>query len=572
MAVSAEQKQRLLSRAAAIQARGTAALANAPQPLRRALSNTAVRFRAESGPTQSIAAPQSRSANLAGVEENDPRTIDVMDQAAFDKAPEQIATHEGMHLWQNSLPPSIQAAIPKDNPSDPYRLPSTDDVSALLKRGGKITDLPREQQSVVAQYYTAQGGDHSAPQHIRDTYGKLIGTMNSIPQSVIEGTDPDAAELNTHPRAPLPPADVPGSVMPVQKLYPEKKKVDLSGGFVRKSSTKHDITKHPAGKVTAIDEESGLPIVRRHHSAERNPEPSKNDTPVKKSAPMSAAAAAKPSNEDAKAKAAGEAQPERETKYEYGNTQANVPEESDAYKAVQAMQRLIPEEHLAGKGKDVDKPHVTVRYGIQGHDTSKIKDYLSKQKPFEAKLGKTQVFPPSKNSDGAAVVNAEVHSPDLHRMNSEIAKHGDFKESDFPDYKPHVTVAYVKPEHTERYKGMKHAEGKSFKVTHVAISDRNGNHEEVPLGGKTEADSKKAAENQKKTDGGFGALSLKKGQTVHLTSGTKGTVQHVNTSMRIVRVRTHNGKNLVVRHSMIAGVEEDGKDDRNRSAELASTT
>jgi 2'-5' RNA ligase/preprotein translocase subunit YajC len=572
MAVTAEQKKQLLDAAQSLQARGMAALAQAPAPLRRALSGTNVRFRSEGGPTSSIAAPQSRDANLAGVVANDPRTINVMDQGAFQKAPQQLAVHEGMHLWQNSLPPSVQASIPADNPNNPYQVPSTDAVAKLLKRGSNILALPKESQSATLQKYQADGGDQSAPQAERDTYGKLAQTMNAIPQSVIQGTDPDATELNTTPRAPLPPADALGAMQPATKIYPEKtpekKKVDLSAGMVKKAAAHHaeDISKHPAGKVTAIDEESGLPIVRRHKpgetkpaahetkAAEKKPEPSKNDTAVKNSPAKS---------EDAK--------PERATKYEFGSTQANIPAESEAHKAITETQKHIPKEHLAGKGLDVDKPHVTVRYGIQGDDTSGVKKYLAGQKPFEAKLGKTGVFPPSKNSDGAAVVHAEVHSPDLHRMNSEIAKHGKFKESDFPDYKPHVTVAYVKPEHADKYKNMAGAEGKSFKVTHVAVSDKNGNHEEVALGGKQDAAGAKPEDKQKKAGTGFGALNLTKGQTVHLNSGIRGSIQHVNTSMKIVRIKTHDGHNLTVRHSQIAAVE-DGKNDRNRAAEQASTT
>lgn len=181
--------------------------------------------------------------------------------------------------------------------------------------------------------------------------------------------------------------------------------------------------------------------------------------------------------------------PETKPKYDYGNTQTNIPEESEAGRALAAVRGKIDENDLRasdfggdGKGLETD-PHVTVRYGIQGDDTGAIEKYLRSQPPFEAQLGEISSFPGNKNTDGAAVLKANVESPELHRMNAEIEKHGNFKESDFPDYVPHATVAYVKPEAAAKYVGMKDTEGKTFPVKSVAISDRNGNTREIPLQG-----------------------------------------------------------------------------------------
>lgn len=171
-------------------------------------------------------------------------------------------------------------------------------------------------------------------------------------------------------------------------------------------------------------------------------------------------------------------------KYKFGSTQANLPAGSDAHKAITDLQSKVADTDLAGDGKDIDKPHVTVRYGILGDDYEDIRKYLSKLSPFEAKLGKTEKFEPSTGSDGAAVIQAPVESPELHRINDDIAEHGDFKAADF-DYKPHVTVAYVKPEAADKYVGMADAEGKSFPVNSISISDRHGNQEEIQLGGQS---------------------------------------------------------------------------------------
>lgn len=174
--------------------------------------------------------------------------------------------------------------------------------------------------------------------------------------------------------------------------------------------------------------------------------------------------------------------PEKEYKYKFGNTQVEVPPDSDAHKAIKAMQARIPKEHLSDVHEDQDKPHVTVRYGVKDGDTSGLKNYIAKQKPFEAKLGKTMAFPVSEHSEGAVPIVAHVESPDLHRINGEIEKHGSFAPSSFPDYKPHVTVAYVKPEHAQKYVGMKDGEGKGFKVGAISVGDRDGKKESVPIG------------------------------------------------------------------------------------------
>lgn len=177
---------------------------------------------------------------------------------------------------------------------------------------------------------------------------------------------------------------------------------------------------------------------------------------------------------------------EKTPKYKFGSTQANIPDESDAAKALETARQRISKDDLAGKGIDIGDGgnHLTVRYGIKDDDTAGIRKYLSSLAPFEASLGKTEKFPPSEHSDGAAVINAPVEAPELHAINKEIEKHGNFAEPSFDTYKPHATVAYVKPDKADRYVGMTATEGKTFKVDSIAITDRNGGQDEVKLEGR----------------------------------------------------------------------------------------
>jgi GGDEF domain-containing protein/2'-5' RNA ligase len=190
-----------------------------------------------------------------------------------------------------------------------------------------------------------------------------------------------------------------------------------------------------------------------------------------------------------------------EPKYKFGSTQANIPDDSGAAKAIDQMRSKIPDADLAGDGKDIGSGgnHVTVRYGIQGEDTARVEQFLRSQKPFTARLGETEVFPPTKNSNGAAVVTAKIESPELTRLNDEIQQHADFAPSDFPDYKPHATIAYVDPAKADAYSGLKDLAGEEFPIDHVAISDRNGNQREIPLEGAAEAAARPAPERRTDT-------------------------------------------------------------------------
>jgi 2'-5' RNA ligase len=177
------------------------------------------------------------------------------------------------------------------------------------------------------------------------------------------------------------------------------------------------------------------------------------------------------------------------TKYKYGNTQADIPADSEAGKALASARGqidkadLMPSTNTTGGGGLEENSHITLRYGIDGEDTEGIKSYLEKQAPFEATLGKTTSFPPSEHSDGGAPIVASIESPELHRMEQEIDAHGNFIDRSFPEYRPHATLGYVRPEAAQKYVGMDGMEGKKFTVNSVSISKKDGSTEEVQLKG-----------------------------------------------------------------------------------------
>lgn len=195
--------------------------------------------------------------------------------------------------------------------------------------------------------------------------------------------------------------------------------------------------------------------------------------------PPAPKAAAKPKEAEAPAPKKAEA----EFKHEFSSTQVDLPEPLAG--EVRAMAARIPNDDLSEGSGDYsggreDEPHVTVKYDLHSNSPAEAKKLLADQGPITLKLGKTSVF---KNPDkGFDVVKIAVDSPDLHRLNKLIADKIDHTYT-YPDYKPHVTLAYVKSGLGEKYSGMTDLEGQSITLDEVVFSGRDGKHTIIKLGG-----------------------------------------------------------------------------------------
>jgi 2'-5' RNA ligase len=242
-------------------------------------------------------------------------------------------------------------------------------------------------------------------------------------------------------------------------------------------------------------------------------------------------------------------------KYKFGNTQVDLPADSDAHKSVLAAQKSIPKEDLANDGtaEEADKPHLTVRYGLKDEDHDKLREFIKQQTPFTAKLGKTAAFPATEHSDGAVPIHAPVEAPELHNLNAEIEKHAAFAPSSFPEYKPHVTVAYVKPETADKHVGNLATDGKTFHVSSVSISDRDGNKESVPMLGKNshkgESVSGKTTEQRAGAENSP-APKFKSGDRVKLKDGRRASVAYVpddKAQLPTYRFKADDGKMVSMR-------------------------
>lgn len=173
---------------------------------------------------------------------------------------------------------------------------------------------------------------------------------------------------------------------------------------------------------------------------------------------------------------------ESPSKHDYSSTQFNLPAEHA--KAISDLAAKIPDGHLAEDGRETT-PHVTVKYGLHGDDPEKVRALLKDQAPIPISFGKTSMFP-ANESGKADVVKVDVDSPELHALNRKIADALPHTDT-HPGYKPHATVAYVKPGEGQQYVGDASMEGKKALLSHLTFSDKNGNATEIPLSGASPA-------------------------------------------------------------------------------------
>lgn len=388
------------------------------------------------------------------------------------------------------------------------------------------SDLPRARQTadIVGKQLgiPVQEDSRLRPQHVPETEGLKVGEATPIWNSYEQNPDqlPKGGETWNQARERQDAAlkDVEALVAkgekPVVVTHSRNLEMELGekpkpGGFITRSGREKGGAVEPGKKV-----ESGNGA--DHNTADRGPnggavqrvvsgavaEPAKtpaNETVSTALPPREPSGAGGiPAETAGRPSGSGHPQPpgepaqiakvaEAETpKYKFGSTQANIPAESEAAKALESARSRISDSDLAGKGKEIGDGgnHVTVRYGIQGEDTEGVRKFLSEQAPFEASLGPTEKFPVSEHSEGSAPIIAPIVAPELHRLNADLEKHGDFAEPSFKEYKPHATVAYVDPAKADRYVGMDVTKGKKFTVSEIAISKKDGSQEMVKLEGK----------------------------------------------------------------------------------------
>ena len=122
-------------------------------------------------------------------------------------------------------------------------------------------------------------------------------------------------------------------------------------------------------------------------------------------------------------------------------------------------------------------PHVTVLYGILPLSEEKTKNILKRlPKNIVATLGSVSLF----ENDKFDVLKVDVTSPHLDRINEFLCKNVEY-HNDYPNYKPHMTLAYLKKGTGKPYVGDRLFEGKKFKFETFIYSNDTRKHDHIPM-------------------------------------------------------------------------------------------
>ena len=157
--------------------------------------------------------------------------------------------------------------------------------------------------------------------------------------------------------------------------------------------------------------------------------------------------------------------------YSYSSTQVNL-KDPLSQEIMDWGQENIPDEDLYTDDDNMgreDTPHITVLYGIVTQEADEVIEVLADEGPVKITLGKISLF---ENDDNYDVVKIDIESEDLARLNKLLADNLE-NENDFPEYKPHITIAYVEQGSGKLYSGSSEFEGREVSFDQIRFSTKD---------------------------------------------------------------------------------------------------
>lgn len=123
-----------------------------------------------------------------------------------------------------------------------------------------------------------------------------------------------------------------------------------------------------------------------------------------------------------------------------------------------------------------EDPHITLLYGLlPKYQKKDIYQYIKNIKPVRIRFGKTSIF---KNPQ-YDVLKLDIISNDIVKLNKDVKDNFEYR-TDYPNYKPHCTLAYLKKGKGDKYKNKKFISN-SINLKDLIFSHKDGRKFEFKL-------------------------------------------------------------------------------------------
>lgn len=187
------------------------------------------------------------------------------------------------------------------------------------------------------------------------------------------------------------------------------------------------------------------------------------------------------------------------------------------------------------------EPHVTALYGLLDHSPAQARALLEGNGPVEFTTGKMSIF----ENDEYDVLKVEISGPAIHAINAKLRGLPHF--STFPDYRPHMTLAYLKKGEGKKYVGDNLFRGRKLSFDTLTFSPPS---EVRKLTGRTEIRLTapaapvvaKPATTDKSPQKPAKPIIPKVGQTVTDAEGFSGEVVRIDSG--VVMMRMEDGEEM----------------------------
>jgi len=172
--------------------------------------------------------------------------------------------------------------------------------------------------------------------------------------------------------------------------------------------------------------------------------------------------------------------------YSYSLVKIEVPKE--IAEKVLAFGISIPDEELYEDPNDDSfgrelETHITVKYGLTTKDADEVKTLVENDNnSISVKLGNISIFWGNKIDKPYDVVKVSVESEDLNKYHKLFSENLENKD-EHPDYKPHLTIAYVKKGSGQKYVDKNDFAGLTFKTDELIFKTPDGDATKISLTG-----------------------------------------------------------------------------------------